>query len=100
MRRVSSTTQSAAGVVEAADDMEGLRVANVVFEARVEGLVAMQKGEALLTQKTSRQQVVTPRLGGKLENCVRSRGLEELEALGCDCKRTRTTSKGVTAHAY
>jgi hypothetical protein len=31
----------------------------------VEGLAAMQTEEVLLTQKTSRQQAVTPRFGGK-----------------------------------
>lgn len=53
--RVSSTAQSEA--------MAGLRVAMVADE---EGLAAMQKGEALSTQKTSRQQAVTPIFLGRL----------------------------------
>ena len=55
--RVSSTAQSEA--------MAGLRVATVADE---EGLAAMQKGEVLFTQKTSRQQAVTPIFLGKLAN--------------------------------
>ena len=31
-----------------------------------EALAAMQNGDALLTQKTSRQQAVTPMFGGRL----------------------------------
>ena len=53
--RVSSTAQSEA--------IAGLRVAMVADE---EGLAAMQKGEVLLTQKTSRQQAVTPIFLGRL----------------------------------
>ena len=53
--RVSSTAQS--------EDRAGLRVAMVADE---EGLAAMQKGEVLLTQKTSRQQAVTPMFLGRL----------------------------------
>lgn len=53
--RLSSTAQSEA--------MAGLRVAIVADE---EGLAAMQKGEVLLTQKTSRQQAVTPMFLGRL----------------------------------
>ena len=43
--------------------MAGLRVAMVADE---EGLAAMQKGEVLFTQKTSRQQAVTPIFLGRL----------------------------------
>ena len=53
--RVSSTAQSEA--------MAGLSVAMVADE---EGLAAMQKGEVLSTQKTSRQQAVTPIFLGRL----------------------------------
>ena len=53
--RVSSTAQSEA--------MAGLRVAMVADE---EGLAAMQKGEVLFTQNTSRQQAVTPMFLGRL----------------------------------
>ena len=61
-RRVSSTAQSA---VEAeVDDIDGLRVARVAVE---EVLAAMQNGDVLFTQKTSRQQAVTPMFGGKFE---------------------------------
>lgn len=59
-RRVSSTAQSA---VEAdVDDIDGLRVARVAVE---EALAAMQNGDVLFTQKTSRQQAVTPIFGGR-----------------------------------
>lgn len=60
LRRVSSTAQSAAG--DAVEDKDGLRVARVAVG---EGLAAMQKGEVLFTQKTSRQQAVTPIFGGR-----------------------------------
>lgn len=59
-RRVSSTAQSAAE--DDVDEIDGLRVARVAVE---EGLVAMQNGEVLFTQKTSRQQAVTPMFGGR-----------------------------------
>lgn len=59
-RRVSSTAQSAADAD--VDDMDGLRVARVAVE---EELAAMQNGEVLLTQKTSRQQAVTPIFEGR-----------------------------------
>ena len=59
-RLVSSTTQSAAK--DDVDDMDGLRVARVAVD---EGLAAMQKGEVLFTQKTSRQQAVTPIFEGR-----------------------------------
>ena len=60
LRWVSSTTQSATWMVS--DGMDGLRVAKVAEEERLTGFAAMQKGEVLLTQKTSRQQAVTPTL--------------------------------------
>lgn len=94
LRRLSSTAQSVVGV--AVEDRDGLRVASVAEDERLAGLAAMQKGEVLLTQKTSRQQDVTPRFGGRLENCGEGLRREELEGLGCDWRRTRTTSKGVT----
>jgi len=58
---------------------------------------AMQKGEVLFTQKTSRQQAVTPRLGGRLVK-AEAKGRGEEEDLGgpWDWRRTRTTSRGVT----
>ena len=64
LRRVSSTTQSAAWTDSA--EIEGLRVATVAEEERLPELAAIQNGEVLLTQKTSRQQDVTPRLRGRL----------------------------------
>lgn len=63
-RRVSSAAQSAAG--EGSDEREGLSVATVAEDEILPGLAAIQKGEVLLTQKTSRQQPVTPRFGGRL----------------------------------
>jgi len=69
-RRVSSTAQSAAAVSEEGA-RAGFRPVNVVADAEEDmdavGVAAMQKGEALFTQKTSRQQAVTPRFGGRLE---------------------------------
>ena len=59
-RRVSSTAQPAAE--DDVDEMDGLRVARVAVE---EELPAMQNGEVLFTQKTSRQQAVTPIFGGR-----------------------------------
>ena len=65
--------------------------------------VTKQKGDVLLTQKTSRQHAVTPRLGGRLEkggNLVRLEAVKGCFEDGegdCDCSRTRTTSSGVTA---
>lgn len=58
----------------------------------------MQKGEVLFTQKTSRQQAVTPRFFGRLVKD--ERGGEEDESWGWDwdCRRTRTTSRGVTVN--
>lgn len=63
LRRVSSTAQSAAW--EDSEASEGFRVATVAEDERFSALVAIQKGEVLFTQKTSRQQEVTPRLGGR-----------------------------------
>ena len=63
-RLVSSTAQSVAGVTDV-EVREGLRVARVAEEDSL-GAAAMQKGEVLFTQKTSRQQAVTPRFFGRL----------------------------------
>lgn len=65
--------------------------------------VAKQKGDVFFTQKTSRQHAVTPILGGRLEkegNLVRPEAVKGCFEDGegdCDCSRTRTTSRGVTA---
>ena len=65
-------------------------------EELLAGLVAIQNGEVLLTQKTSRQQAVTPRFRGRLVNDDEE-GFDVCEEeLGCDWSRTRTTSSGVT----
>lgn len=93
-RRVSSTAQSAAWVDS--EERDGFRVATVAEDERFSGLAAIQKGEVLFTQKTSRQQVVTPRFGGRF---VKEEGFGvEREGLGWDCRRTRTTSRGVTMY--
>ena len=76
-RRVSSTAQSAAE--DDVDDMDGLRVARVAVE---DGVAAMQNGEVLFTQKTSRQQAVTPIFEGKLEKFEEALGREMLEGWG------------------
>lgn len=56
---------------------------------------ATQNWDWFCTQKTSRQQAVTPRLGG---SCTKEGRRVEGDGLGCwDCNRTRTTSRGVTA---
>lgn len=60
---------------------------------------AMQKRALLLIQNTSRQQAVTPRFGGRLLNVLgRGEGVDVVrkEEGGCDWRRTRTTSSGVT----
>ena len=63
----------------------------------------MQKGEVLFTQKTSRQQAVTPMFGGRFAKEGSLLGKFEgvkagcFEGRDCDCSRTRTTSSGVTA---
>ena len=75
-RRVSSTAQSAAE--DDVDDIDGLRVARVVVD---EGLPAMQNGEVLLTQKTSRQQAVTPIFEGRFAKFEEGFGIE-LEVWG------------------
>lgn len=59
-RRVSSTAQSAAE--DDVDEIDGFKVARVAVE---EELAAMQNGDVLFTQKTSRQQAVTPMFGGR-----------------------------------
>ena len=76
-RRVSSTAQSAAE--DDVDDMDGLRVARVADE---EGLVAMQNGDVLFTQKTSRQQAVTPMLGGRFVKFEEGFGIGRFEVWG------------------
>lgn len=73
-RRVSSTAQSAAG--DDVDDMDGLRVARVADE---EELAAMQNGDVLFTQKTSRQQAVTPIFGGRFVKVEEGFGIGRLE---------------------
>ena len=97
--RAESTAQSAAADGSEDEEMEGFKAVWVADEEAV----AKQKGDALLTQKTSRQHAVTPRLGGRLE---KGGNLVKLEAVkgcfedgegDCDCSRTRTTSRGVTA---
>lgn len=94
--RVSSTAQSAAAEF-VGDARAGLRPVNVEVEPAPEldklGVAAIQKGEALFTQKTSRQQAVTPRLGGRFEKLDKeAEGFGE----GWDWSLTRTTSRGVT----
>jgi len=66
---------------------------------------AMQYSALLFAKKTSRQQAVTPRFGGRELN-----GFAEVEEscwmavrgdwVGWDCRRTRTTSRGVTIVQY
>lgn len=90
LRLVSSTAQSAA---------EGPALLGAAALMLLRLGSAMQKRALLLTQNTSRQQAVTPRFGGRLLNVG---GLGEgvvvgrKEDAGCDCRRTRTTSRGVT----
>lgn len=76
LRRVSSIAQSAA---EAGDEM-------MAVLATAEGdSAAMQTEEVLLTQKTSRQQAVTPRFGGRLANADAGESREGIkDELGCD----------------
>jgi hypothetical protein len=83
-RCVSSAAQS-----EAAADMAGCKAA-------VEGLgAATQNCEEFCTQKTSRQQALTPRSGGSwMKEGRRMEG--DGDGLGWACRRTRTTSRGVT----
>ena len=76
-RRVSSAAQSAAE--EDVDDIDGLRVASVAVE---EGVAAMQNGEVLFTQKTSRQQAVTPIFEGRFAKFGEGFGIGMLEAWG------------------
>lgn len=76
-RRVSSTAQPAAE--DDVDDKDGLRVARVAVE---EGLAAMQNGEVLFTQKTSRQQAVTPIFGGRFVKFEVGLGVGMLEVWG------------------
>ena len=101
--RDASTAQSAAGSI--VEEREGSRPVNVE-EAGAEAVLlgpAMQNGDVLFTQKTSRQQAVTPRLGGRFVNFeigpVEGR-VYGLGGEGCDCRRTRTTSRGVTLPEY
>lgn len=74
LRRVSSTAQSAAE--DSAEDKDGLRVARVAVEG---GLAAMQKADVLFTQKTSRQQAVTPIFGGRFVKLEEGFGTEMFE---------------------
>lgn len=80
LRRVSSTAQSAA---ETMDD-EGDGEDECASVGRADGEATIQYGEALLTQKTSRQHAVTPRFGGRLENDVGRLYDRERVGLGCD----------------
>ncbi len=95
LRRVSSTAQSAAPAD--GEEREGFNVATVAEDERFSGLTAMQKGEVLFTQKTSRQQAVTPRFGGRFmkEEEEETFGIDG-GGFGWDWRRTRTTSRGVT----
>lgn len=65
-------------------------------KAAVEGLgAATQNCEEFCTQKTSRQQALTPRSGGSwMKEGRRMEG--DGDGLGWACRRTRTTSRGVT----
>lgn len=82
------------------------QVASAGFSGATVG-PATQSGAELLDQKTSRQHVVIPRLGCKSRNWVSEPAVkvEERragEAVGmwsCDCRRTRTTSSGVTGQS-
>ena len=76
-RLVSSTAQSAAE--DDVDAMDGFRVARVAVE---EELAAMQNGEVLFTQKTSRQQAVTPMLGGRFVKFEEDFGIGMFEVWG------------------
>lgn len=57
---------------------------------------ATHSGAALLDQKTSLQHVVIPRLGCRSRNWVSDTAVT-MGMCACDCRRTRTTSSGVTA---
>lgn len=63
---------------------------------------AMQYSTLFVAKKTSLQHAVTPRFGGSvLKDCGEdAASLEIVESgdgvEGCDCSRTRTTSRGVT----
>ena len=90
LRLVSSTAHSA-------DDEAALLGAAAPMAVRLGP--AMQKRALLLTQNTSRQQAVTPRFGGRLLNVVvlgEGVVVGRKEEGGCDWRRTRTTSRGVT----
>ena len=66
--RETSAAQSAVAVSvadAAEEDREGFKAVNVLVEEAAEG-PATQNGEVLVTQNTSRQQAVTPRLVGRL----------------------------------
>ena len=76
-RLVSSTAQSAAR--DDVDDMDGLRVARVAVDVE---LAAMQNGEVLFTQKTSRQQAVTPIFEGRFRKLEDDFAIELLEFWG------------------
>ena len=66
---------------------------------------AKQNGAPLFAQNTSLQHELMPRLDIEVNRADASTGKDEVgtdfrldvtEALGCDCKRTRTTSSCVT----
>ncbi len=92
LRRVSAAAQEVAVLVVGAEVASRLVLAGP----------SMQNSALLLTQKTSRQQAVTPRLGGRLLKVAGAwevaieRIVERGEGAGWDCSRTRTTSRGVT----
>ena len=73
-RRVSSAAQSA--TEDDVDDIDGFKVAKAAGE---EELAAKQNGEVLFTQKTSRQQDVTPIFGGRFVKLDESLGVGMLE---------------------
>lgn len=76
-RRVSSTAQSAAA--EDVDDVDGFRVVRVADE---DALGAIQNGDVLFTQKTSRQHAVTPTFGGRFVKFEEGLGIGRLEVWG------------------
>lgn len=80
----------------------------VSWQEGSDGAAARQAVGVGVSQKTSRQQAVTPRLGGRaavvevkvsgVRGILERRSVEERWAgvWCCDCRRTRTTSRGVT----
>lgn len=96
--REASAAQLAADVSAAVEEdvaIEGFNAVNVVGKEFEE--LATQNGDVLVTQKTSRQQAVTPRLEGRFLKAGESfKGSEYDFGEFCDWRRTRTTSRGVT----